>query len=286
VRGSCPDVQWTFKPTKVSAAPHAAECAVQLNGNHLHVVEGRPSPKGVQARLADIGLQLDTLSRIDVVAALCVGDDIDQVAQDVSRQRLRARTPEVKAEMAARTRALKLLVGHLRDELPEIDLQPVEGSLEALVAQQQAILREYAAQAGEEGALVPAALSLRMARALRKLVAASARLSGRGEANEEDVLCAAEMMAFKLEVVKWACGTAPEVAPQGSLAQQERWAEATRELRRHKMMEEYGGRMATVEEIAAGTGQGRRTVERDLQQMGLSPQKGQYEVDPDFWTRG
>jgi hypothetical protein len=44
------------------------------------------------------------------------------------------------------------------------------------------------------------------------------------------------------------------------------------------MMEVYGGRTATVEEIAAGTGQGRRTVERDLQQMGLSPQKGQYAV--------
>jgi hypothetical protein len=265
-----------LRPAKVSHMPYQAQAAIQINGNHRHVIEGRPCPKGVHQRLADIGMALDVFSRIDVVMSLCIGDDIDRVARELVR--MRVHEPMDPAEKERRRRMLKVMVALLRDEIPQVDLTPVEDLLEGAVARLQRIVREYAAQAGEEGAMVPAAMSLRMARGLRKLAGAFARLDGVSVANEGHVRGAEKMMGYKLEVLKWVCGAGSAIVPQGTVEQQERRVVVQQQARQQQMMDQFGGQQVAAEEIAAGLGKGARTVSWDLRQMGIEPVGGKYAV--------
>jgi hypothetical protein len=117
-----------------------------------------------------------------------------------------------------------------------------------------------------------------MGRTLRKLVGSAARLDGRKEAEQKDVERAAEAIQMKLEVTSWVCGSAPQVVPLGGLLRQHRRAEMQAELRGQKALEVFGGRRATVEEVAAGLGCGPRTARRTLRGLGLGASGGAYQV--------
>jgi len=110
-------------------------------------------------------------------------------------------------------------------------------------------------------------------------VVASARLDGRAVATENDVDIALSMAGFKLEVVKWVCGEAPAITPLGQFEHQYHQVMAMQEVRQQQMMDTFGGvGPVGAEQVAAALGTGRRTVERDLKQMGIGAAGGLYQV--------
>lgn len=270
-----------FRLAKGSGHPYLSQSGVLINGNHRHVVKGLPCPKGLHNRLMDIGLEMDQVSRVDIMGVLGIGDDIDLIARDVAVHGVGVSADE--EALLARERHLKVIVAVLRDEIPQVDTSQVEEELDKVVATAQGIVREYAALAEDEGALVPGSTSLRMARMTRKVTMASARLDGRSTAEPGDVACAGRMAGMKLEVIRWFCSQEGQVMLLGGLEQQERAALVVRNGRRDKMMELFGGQELSAARIlegvrGAGIRAGERTVAWDLRQMGVEVRGGKYRV--------
>jgi hypothetical protein len=262
------------KPTKAADFPFQAQTALHLNGNFRHVMEGTEVPMGPRARLLDMGLPLDLFSRTDVVVAVGEEDDLEALAAELCRQRLHAEGPGPQAQRAEKEAELRALIAELRDQIPQVDLQPVEEAMTTALGQMIEVLHDCTAQlqGPDEAVFQAEALLLRGARTLRKLVGASARLDGRAAANEADVQCAVEMLAFKLEVVRWACGRRSTVQPQGSFRAQVRRAQVAREARGHRILETFGGMgPLTLAGMARALGVGQRTLERDLKGLKLRP---------------
>jgi hypothetical protein len=185
--------------------------------------------------------------------------------------------------LLARERHLKVIVAELRDVIPQVDTSQVEAELDQVVETAQGILREYAALAEDEGALVPGSISLRMARSARKATMAAARLDGQVVATSAHVACAGRMLAMKLEVIKWLCSQEGQVMVLGGLEAQEQAVLLVRTGRREKMMDLYGGMELSAAQILAGLRAegfkaGERTIMWDLRQRGVEIQGGKYKV--------
>lgn len=268
-----------YTPAKAGHSPFILECALHLNGNHRHLIDGRPCPQGPRDRLADIGMALDLFSRMDVVASLCIGDEIRPLSENFAAQDLGKRMS--REEVAAAIRELKLLVADARDSIKEVDLQPIQQELRVALRQIHRILMEESSRlsGAEETIMPPGAFLMRTARALRKLVIASARLDGRSVANLGDLETAKDLLRLKFEVIRWICGEDIEVVPQGSFSRMYDRAEDQAEERHQKILDTFGGfGPLTPDWIADELGVGRRTVIRDLMELGIHPEGGKYRI--------
>lgn len=271
-----------LKSTKASNLPYGAACAVLLNGNQKHMVEGTPVPKGPRARLADLGLPLDLFSRIDVVLWVGIDKKLEEVARELAAQKLPPPSKDQEEERARRIRRLQLLVAELRDSIPQVSMDAVQDEIRAACDQIVLVLREKQAhlQGAEATLLPPEALMVRMARTLRKLVASSARLYGRDHALPVDVDIALDILGFKTEVIHWLTTNEPRIYGQGSLKWQYKMVEAEAESRRESMMNLFSERQdgVSAEEIAKAVRSNADAVVRDLAYVGASCKDGLYRV--------
>ena len=135
------------------------------------------------------------LSRVDVIAEMPA--DVGRAWKVAGNMYRRMKVGPGEPDESFWIRSLRLLVAHLRDKHPEIDLDPVRGLMEKV--------HEELRQSNETAfAFMPEAgdLPTRLAISFGRLVASSARGSDRGVANESDVNRALKFLNLKLSFLR------------------------------------------------------------------------------------
>ncbi|MCK6472704.1 MAG: hypothetical protein L6R28_13250 [Planctomycetes bacterium] len=216
--------------------------------------------------LDDLNVTLPYLSRVDVVIYL---------PRDVARQveTLKAMisdAPKVGAVETStkdlqRIRRLQVLVAFLRDMCPTVDVEPVVGEVQARLQELLDLNR------AKLNALDMASdFLLRGAKSILKLVAASARLHGRCDAESVDVDVAFELFGEKLVFLSLIEPAFRPVAEWHSEPQ----------VRQMRMQEHFSGQTVDIEAICKMfPGVSKRTIQRDLVAIGgKSHGDGQWTV--------
>lgn len=265
-------------PVKMASASYSAKTALHINSNLQSILTAALDLYGPQARAQLLCLPWDLLTRIDLLMKLDAGDDAEGGAKEMVHAAHGPLSEEEEAELAARTRRLKVLIAHLIDRAPVVSLEQVGPELDALVENISAVLRSDTARLtglAHQGFEGDSQLR-RMANTIKKLVAASARLRGRTEATAEDVKCAEEMVNLKLEVLRWLCSDEARIIYQGTLKEQAERARREEEARFAVYLERFGGQTVTAAQLADELGFTDRTVRRDLRKRGIRPEQGRY----------
>ena len=156
-------------------------------------------------------------------------------------------------------RRMKVLMALLRDRHPEVNLSPVVAKME------QALEKLVAPLAGcRTDDFDPSTFFRRMANSLRKLVAAAARLGDRSAARSSDVDLVVELLQPKVEFVRTLATANRDLDDKPS-----RLA-AIRRL--------FGGRVVGPAQVMDALGIPRRTVMRDLNEIGEKEGRGRYRI--------
>ena len=209
---------------------------------------------GPRAMVADLGLRVDLLTRIDLILELpAIAEETIESAQAMCG----ADTGE---QGKARTqRRLKVMMAMLRDRHPQVDLEPVVEEM------QQALKKLIAPLNGcRTDDFDPSTFYRRMANSLRKLVAAAARLADRSVAQSSDVGLVVELLQPKVEFIRTLATAIRNLDDKPS-----RLA-AIRRL--------FGGRVVSPAQVMDALGIPRRTVMRDLNEIGEREGRGKYRI--------
>jgi hypothetical protein len=238
-----------------------AETAIYLDLNRKSQLraDGSLAVGGPKAAIADVGVPLHILSRIDVIIEL---PNIASSATACADKMLRTSAePDLSAQ-----RRLRCIVALLRDRHPEVDLSTVEHEMgEALKD-----VLEYLPSAASADLHV-SSFPRRMANSMKKLVAAFARLRDCSVAASGDVEFAAELLKQKALFVSSIAETEPS-----PLTQDERIA---------VIQEVFGGQVISPKDVMDTLGYPRRSVMRYLDSLGSKVARGQYRIpEPDGAT--
>lgn len=264
-------------PTKAAQATYQSYTALHLNTNLQSVVRARLRPSGVAAKLKDLGLPYDLLSRLDVIVDMNLGDDATRQAEDIVSQKLGKLGPERERELSDKQRQAQVLIARLLDRYEEVSFDGHEEDLRQLMRDISMVLGEFSARMSEEEQQVfdCDGLLKRIANSVRKLVSAAARLAGRDHINKEDIDTAWELLTFKLEVIRWLCDDrAQRVRTLGARAEVVAQAREAGERRWQRMLEAHAGQEVALGDLAQELGVTVRTVGRDLEGRGYYPERG------------
>ncbi len=226
--------------------------------------------------LDDLDLPQNFLSRLDLVFVY-TRDIVRQleVMKEITSSITRV-GPEEEIRKDPRARELQVLLAHLRDALPVIDLKGIA----PLVNEKHEELMK--ANWDKLQALNLASDHLaRGTRSVMKLVAANARLNQRAKANEEDVRAAFELYAEKVRFISLC---EPALRPVDS------WvgSRSAKERRRREIVTHFGGNGPVhVREIMVmfPDMKDRRTSYRDLRAVGAEPVGQGYWLVPSTQPR-
>ncbi len=221
--------------------------------------------------LDDLDLPQSFLSRVDL-AFVYTRDIVRQL--EVMKEITKSIThvgPEEELRKDPRARELQVLLAHLRDALPVIDLEGIA----PLVNEKHEELMN--ANWDKLQALDLASDHLaRGARSVMKLAAASARINQRAKANEDDVRAAFELYSEKVRFISLC---EPALRPVNS------WvgSRGAKERRQSAIADHFGGFgpvhirevMAMFPEVKS-----KKTIERDLRAVGAEPDGRGYWLVP------
>lgn len=212
--------------------------------------------------LDDLDLPLNFLSRVDLAVMFggCVEHNLD-VMQEIMADTAAVGPAAMKPEQAGRIRHLRVLMAYLRDVCATVDVTPVKD----LVLDRARAIREQNKEKLEQLNLATDFL-LRSGKTIPKLVAASARLHGRCEAEPVDVELAFELFEEKMKFLnRLEPAFEPVANARGS-------AEAAK-LRQQRILEHFSGRDVHLDTLAElFTEVGEKTLKRDLQAIGATSQ--------------
>src|SRR5581483_2139394 len=190
-------------PQKAAATTYWCRTALHINANRQVLVtpellEDR-TVRGPLGRCKLAGITPETFSRLDIVVDMDAEDDAMEGAKHIATQPIAQILPMKGTAREARERELKLLVARLMERFPHVELCGVRGEIEQVVEHAATLMRSWASKMSpqDQRDFDVDMLLRRMANSIRKLVGASARLSGRGEATADDVRCAWRMLGFK-----------------------------------------------------------------------------------------
>jgi len=209
---------------------------------------------GPRAMVADLGLRVDLLTRIDLIL------ELPAFAEETITSAQAMCGAEAGDQGQARTRRkLKVMMAMLRDRYPEVDLEPVVGEMKQALEKLVAPLKGCRTDDFD-----PSTFFRRMANSLRKLVAAAARLADRSVAQSSDVDLVVEFLQPKVEFIRTLATAIRDLDDKPS-----RLA-AIRRL--------FGGRVVSPAQVMDALGIPRRTVMRDLNEIGEKEGRGKYRI--------
>lgn len=235
--------------SKSGRACYRAHTSIQISVNRKSELRGRCPGASFAERLSDLSLTLDLLSRIEVLCDLDAGDDAEGAAAAMLAAPGPAETPLSEDERGRLERRLRLIAARLRDRLPEVDLAQVAAPMQARLAEAALVLKEALCElCDQEGAALKVdSLLRRLSQAIRKAVAAEARLRRRAAALPADVERAWEVLQLKVRAVLGLLAPAGEPgAPWQELCARAATARAERARRVEAIA---GGREVGIEDL-------------------------------------
>jgi hypothetical protein len=145
------------------------------------------------------GFTTELLSRMDVLACVDTGSDPERSARETLwAEEARPEPRPVEEDLVKRRRDLQLLLALLRDEIPEVDVEPAVGALCAGFLRRVERLQRISGKALDGEAFVR-----RGSRSLRKLAAAAARLRLSPAADAGDAELALSLWDQKIDTLQW-----------------------------------------------------------------------------------
>ena len=209
---------------------------------------------GARAMVADVGLRVDLLTRIDLIFELPA---VTEATVDSAKDML-----EIEAgnrPQGEQRRRLQVLLALLRDHYPHVDLSPVTAQMQEALEQLVTPLNGCRTSDFDPGTFFR-----RMANSLKKLVAASARLGNRSVAVPADVDQVVELLSPKVDFIRMLATSVRDINDKPG--------------RQAAILRLFGGRVVGPKQVMDALGTPRRTVMRDLDEVGVREGQGRYRI--------